>query len=160
MSQGENEIFNMSSQRHKRGSLLLSSRCMTNHVKTCSFLHAHCTETMKVVENLFQRELMMKNIFNHIMYVTICRFLPSMYMFWVYSHCKTLKQSACADPKGGGTGGPPPPLKNHKNIGFLSNTGLDPLKITKLQSQHSMAFSWRADDCLLIVVLILPPLIN
>ena len=100
------KCFNMSSQRHKRGSLLLSSRCMTNYVKTCSFLHAHCTETMKVVENLFQRELMMKNIFNHIMYVTICRFLPPMYMFWVYSHCKTLNQSACADPKGGEA--PPP----------------------------------------------------
>ena len=30
----------------------------------------------------------------------------------------------------GGTGGPdpPPPLKNHKNIGSLSNTGPDPLK--------------------------------
>ena len=30
----------------------------------------------------------------------------------------------------GGAGGldPPPPLENHKNIGFLSNTGLDPLK--------------------------------
>ena len=28
---------------------------------------------------------------------------------------------------GGGTGGPDP-MKNHKNIGFLSNTGLDPLK--------------------------------
>ena len=29
------------------------------------------------------------------------------------------------------------PLKNHKNIGFLSNTGPDLLKITKLQRQHS-----------------------
>ena len=30
--------------------------------------------------------------------------------------------------RGGGTGGPdPPPLKYHKNIGFLSNTGPDPL---------------------------------
>ena len=40
----------------------------------------------------------------------------------------------------GGTGGPGPlpPLKNHKNIGFLSNTGPDHLKITKLPSQHSM----------------------
>ena len=37
--------------------------------------------------------------------------------------------SSCADPEGR-TGGPdpPPPLKNHKNIGFLSNTGPDPLK--------------------------------
>ena len=33
---------------------------------------------------------------------------------------------------------PPPPLENYKNIGFLSNTGLDPLLITKLLIQHSM----------------------
>ena len=32
----------------------------------------------------------------------------------------------------------PPPLKNHKDIGFPSNIDLDPLKITKLPSQHSM----------------------
>ena len=38
-----------------------------------------------------------------------------------------------------GTGVPDPlPLKNHKNIGFQSNTGPDPLKITKLPSQHSI----------------------
>ena len=30
------------------------------------------------------------------------------------------------------------PLKNQKNIGFLSKTGLDPLKITKPPIQHSM----------------------
>ena len=48
-----------------------------------------------------------------------------------------LKGTAHADPEGG-TGGPDPPLKNHKNIGFLSNTGPDPLKITKLSRQHSM----------------------
>ena len=29
---------------------------------------------------------------------------------------------------GGGTGGPTSPLENHKNIGFLSNYGPDPLK--------------------------------
>ena len=36
----------------------------------------------------------------------------------------------CADPEGGGgvAGPDPSPLKNHKNIGFLSNTGPDPLK--------------------------------
>ena len=41
----------------------------------------------------------------------------------------------------GGTGGldpPPRPLKYHKNIGFHSNIDADPLKITKLPSQHSM----------------------
>ena len=37
------------------------------------------------------------------------------------------------DPEGGtGVRDPPPPPKNHKNIGFLSNTDADPLKITKL----------------------------
>ena len=36
---------------------------------------------------------------------------------------------------GGGFWNPPEKLQN---IGFLSNTGLDPLKITKLSSQHSM----------------------
>ena len=41
--------------------------------------------------------------------------------------------------------GPPPPhsMKNHENIGFLSNTGPDPLIMTKLQSQHSMSGSHR-----------------
>ena len=40
--------------------------------------------------------------------------------------------------RGAGVRTAPPPLKNHKNIGFLSNTGPDRLKITKLLSQHSM----------------------
>ena len=55
---------------------------------------------------------------------------------------------------GGGTGGPDtPPLKNHKNIGFLSNTGTDPQKITKLPRKYIMLshhrhvsktpFNWR-----------------
>ena len=43
----------------------------------------------------------------------------------------------CADPKGGGAGRPDS-LKNHKFIGFPSNTDPDPLKITKIPSQHSM----------------------
>ena len=53
----------------------------------------------------------------------------------------------------GDRGSGPHPLKNHKNIGFLSNTGSDPLKMTKLPSQYSMSghhqharetpFKWR-----------------
>ena len=35
---------------------------------------------------------------------------------------------ACADPEGTRGSGPPPPLKNRKNIGFSSNTGPVPLK--------------------------------
>ena len=37
----------------------------------------------------------------------------------------------------GSTGGRGPPEKSQKS-GFLSNTGPDPLKITKPQCQHSM----------------------
>ena len=40
--------------------------------------------------------------------------------------------------RGGGATGGPEPTENHKNLGFPSITGLDLLKITKLQSQHSM----------------------
>ena len=37
----------------------------------------------------------------------------------------------------GDRGSGPPPLKNHKNIQLLSNTGPDPLEFSKLPSQHS-----------------------
>ena len=39
--------------------------------------------------------------------------------------------------------GSEPPLIYQKAIGFLSNTGSDPLKITKLPSQHSMLGNYR-----------------
>ena len=45
---------------------------------------------------------------------------------------------SCADLEGRAHGGGPSPLKSHKTIGFLSNTGLHPLKITNLSSQQSM----------------------
>ena len=35
--------------------------------------------------------------------------------------------------RGGGRGSGPLPLKNHKDIGFLSNTGPDPLKNHRLK---------------------------
>ena len=44
----------------------------------------------------------------------------------------------CADPEGGK--GVRTPLKNHKNIGILSNTGPDPLKFSKLPK----VLRWRA----------------
>ena len=63
-------------------------------------------------------------------------------------------------------GSGPPPLENHKNIGFLSDTGPDPLKnhkATKLafnvgpssarqRNAIQMAFRWRADDGTSIVI--------
>ena len=48
----------------------------------------------------------------------------------------------CADPEGAGVRTPPPPPPEkitHKNIEFLSKTGPDSLKNTKLPSQHSMS---------------------
>ena len=47
---------------------------------------------------------------------------------------------AWADPEGAGGSDP---QKNHKNIGFSSNIDPDPLKITKLPSQHSMMGHYR-----------------
>ena len=74
----------------------------------------------------------------------------------------------CADPEGG------PTLKNHKNTGFLSNTGLDPLKNHKATKPEfnfgppsacqgnaiQMVFHWRANDGPLLMVLGSPLLIN
>ena len=53
------------------------------------------------------------------------------------SHSVNSFPDACADPEGGGQGvrTPPPPLENYKNIGFLSNTGPDPLKMKKVNKQ-------------------------
>ena len=45
--------------------------------------------------------------------------------------------SALADLEGG-QGVRTPPLENHKNIGFFSNTGPDPLKFVTLPSQLSI----------------------
>ena len=60
----------------------------------------------------------------------ICSFADA-----VNSKISFASPKTCADPEG--TGGPDP-LENYSNIGFLSNTGTDPLKITKLPIQHSM----------------------
>ena len=65
----------------------------------------------------------------------------------------------CGSRGGGGAWGPDPP-ENHKNIGFLCNTGPDLLKNHKAtkpaynvgpssadqQNAISMTFRWRADD--------------
>ena len=82
-------------------------------------------------------------------------------------------QLACSLVMGGsreGTGGPdPPPMKNHKNIGFLTNTGPVPLKTHKMlghvgpssarqRNAIAMAFRWRTDDGPFISVLYLDPL--
>ena len=76
----------------------------------------------------------------------------------IYLRRLCLWNNSYADPEGGDRGSGPH-LKNHKNIGFLSNTGLDPLKITKLPSQqlghHRHAsetpFKWRFAGRLMMV---------
>ena len=48
----------------------------------------------------------------------------SLYLQW-------LQHMPCEDPERGDRLGSGPPMKHHKTIGFLSNTGPDPLKILK-----------------------------
>ena len=87
--------------------------------------------------------------------------MPDYVVFHLFLH------RSCADPEGGGKGarGPDPPLKNHKNIGFSSNTGPDPMKNHSYQSsiqclatigppaiRRLNGVSLLADDGLLIVV--------
>ena len=69
--------------------------------------------------------------------------------FSQYMRLKAYASSSCADPEGDRRSGPH--LKNHKNIGFLSNTSLYPLKNHKIQNSmmghHQPAskkpFKWR-----------------
>ena len=49
-----NEMSQDKLSRHNIGILILSSGYKTNYIKTCSFLHAHFSETMKVVENVLR----------------------------------------------------------------------------------------------------------
>ena len=69
--------------------------------------------------------------------LSIIYFLP-----W---YMRTAKESMCGS-RGVGDRGSGHPLKNQKTIGFLSNTGLDPLKIKKLPKQHLMFDHHRHDS--------------
>ena len=72
--------------------------------------------------------------------------------------------------RGGRDRGSGPPLKNHKNIGFLSNTALDSLlnkraynvgpTFARQRNAISMAFRWQANDGLLLVEFCSSPLTN
>ena len=53
----------VSCQKYKMDSLLLSSRCVTNYMKSCSFLHAHFFELLKVVEIFFLKKAYGENSF-------------------------------------------------------------------------------------------------
>ena len=54
-------------QKHKNRQSII----MTNYMKSCSFLHAHIFELMKVVENLFKKAYGEKLICWKYMYVHI-----------------------------------------------------------------------------------------
>ena len=57
--------------------------------------------------------------------------------------------------RGGGVRTPPPPLKNHNSIGFLSNIDLSPLKFTKLPSQHPLLGHHRSANETPFILLVL-----
>ena len=65
--------------------------------------------------------------------ITICQFLVKRSaticsVSFRYDNIRS-DRITCGSRVGGGQGGPDPPSpKNHKNIGFLSNMGPDPLK--------------------------------
>ena len=59
---------------------------------------------------------------------TICLNIYNYVLYEVHVHARTNKKSP----------DPPPPLKNHKNIGLLSTTGPDPLKNHKASKPASM----------------------
>ena len=70
-----------------------------------------------------------------------CCFLQ--HFIWVFTVCHN---TASMDPEGGGGQGVKTPLKNHKNIGFLSNTCPDPLKNHKATKPDSMLGHHRQDS--------------
>ena len=78
----------------------------------------------------------------------------------VYSDVEsTLFRQCMGGSRGGGGRGSRSPRKNHKNIEFLSNTGLDPLKNHKATKpafnvgpSSAMAFRWRADDGQILMI--------
>ena len=86
----------------------------------------------------------------------------SRYFKVIFSFFSLFINTLCMRGSRGGAGGPDP-TENHKNVGFLRNTGPNPLKITKpafnigpsLASQRnaiSMAFCCHTNDGQLIVV--------
>ena len=69
-----------------------------------------------------------------------------------FQTCTFFQMHAMGGSRGGTRG--LDPLKNHKNIGFPSDIDPDPLKITKLPSQHSMVGhyrQWRFADGQMVV---------
>ena len=83
---------------------------------------------------------------------------PAKVLLFVYSIivcCSPHRSCVCMGESRDGDTGVLIPLKNHINIGFLSNTGSDPQK-KKLPSQHSILshhrhtsetpFKWRSAD--------------
>ena len=54
---------------------------MANYMKTCSFLHDDFTESIKMVENLFSKKLMVKNSFIERTYVEVHIEIASMRQF-------------------------------------------------------------------------------
>ena len=63
--------------------------------------------------------------------------LITLYVFRTENNSSDVTLS-CADPEEGGWQGVWTPSAKSQNIGFLSNIGTDPLKITKLSGHHSM----------------------
>ena len=75
-----------------------------------------------------------KNVFHHKDLMSLDFTITNNAHSYLWVRCLQMSH-LCADPEGGGGMGFVLPMKITK-IGFLSNTGPDPLKITKLPSQQ------------------------
>ena len=116
-----------------------SQTCCLIHCKKCT-----CKLTPKSGDSLFwckltltfllkQRETNVAPVINDKRFFVIIQAL----LWLTYERLNI----TCADPEWGQ--GVRTPLEYYKNIGFLSNTGPDPLQITKLPSKHSMLCHYR-----------------
>ena len=101
----------------------------------------------------------------------LSRYMMCLVSVFVQTGTMVLYGLAYPDPEGGRGSGPTSLLKNHKHIGFLSNTGPDSLKNQKVtkptfnvgpssETPEKRHLNGRADDGLLIDIWILPPFIN
>ena len=117
-------------------------KCKTSNCRTVSLTNNRCCNVQQYIYN---NQQWVKRLNSHNTYMG---FQSTRYncLTWMRSTCMTYALISIGFSKAherdlhkrqlnmhgrvqsGGPDPPPPPLKNHKNIGFLTNTGPDPLK--------------------------------
>ena len=89
-----------------------------------------CETSQKITRCLFDSVLIIQSAHYSRNQHTIALISSPMLPLFSVPHARIQREAGGPDPP------PPPHQKNHKNIGLLSTTGPDSMKITKLLSQH------------------------